>query len=52
MVTSTVPANLTIAADFSRFSIDERIEAGYHDAIAQGIDRIDAPLLRFGLTEP
>jgi len=52
VVTSTIPPNLTSAADFSRFSIDERIEAGYHDAIAQGIGRIDAPLLQFGLTEP
>ena len=52
VVTSTIPANLTTAADFSRFSIDERIEAGYHDAIAQGIGRVDAPMLRFGVTEP
>jgi predicted acylesterase/phospholipase RssA len=52
VVTSTIPANLTTAADFSQFSIDERIEAGYHDAIAQGIGRVDAPMLRFGVTEP
>ena len=52
VVTSSVPANLTTAADFSRSSVDARIEAGYHDAIAQGIDSIDSPLLRFGITGP
>jgi NTE family protein len=52
VVTSSIPANLTTAADFSRSSVDARIEAGYHDAIAQGIDSIDSPLLRFGITGP
>ena len=43
VVTSTIPANLTTAADFSRSSIEARIDAGYHDAIAPGIGSIDAP---------
>ena len=52
VVTSTIPANLTTAADFSHSSIEDRINAGYHDAIAQGIGQIDAPGLRFGVTVP
>ena len=49
--TSTIPASLAAAADFSRSSIEARIEAGYHDAIKQGIGDIDAPALRFGVTK-
>ena len=41
--TSTIPASLAAAADFSRSSIEARIETGYHDAIKQGIGIIDAP---------
>ena len=52
VVTSTIPANLTTAADFSRSSIEARIDAGYDDAIAQGIGSVDAPGLRFGVTVP
>ena len=48
--TSTIPASLA-AADFSRSSIEARIETGYHDAIKQGIGDIDAPALRFGVTK-
>ena len=50
VVTSTIPASLAAAADFSRSSIEARIEAGYHDAIKQGIGDVDAPALRFGVT--
>ena len=52
VVTSTIPANLTTAADFSRSSIEARINAGYHDAVAQGIGDVDAPGLRFGVSVP
>ena len=45
VVTSTVPVSLAAAADFSRSSIESRIDAGYDDAVAQGIGDIDAPLL-------
>ena len=38
------------ASDFSRSSIEARIEAGYADAIAQGIGRPDASGLRAGTT--
>lgn len=52
VVTSNLPAKLSNAADFSRSSIEARIEAGYHDAVAQGIGRVNAPGLRFGRTSP
>jgi len=52
VVTSTIAANLTTAADFARSSIEARIDAGYHDAIAPGIGSIDAPGLRVGVTVP
>lgn len=47
VVTSNLPAELSNATDFSRASIEARIQAGYHDAIAQGIDRFDAPGLNW-----
>ena len=50
VVTSSLPAELSNAGDFSRSSIAARINAGYDDAIAQGIGRLNAPGLRFGLT--
>ena len=50
MVTSSLPPELSNAADFSRSSIEARIQAGYDDAIAQGIGSPRAPGLRFGVT--
>jgi len=50
VVTSSLPAGLNNASDFSRASIEARIQAGYDDAIAQGIGRIDSPGLRSGIT--
>jgi NTE family protein len=50
VVTSSLPAKLSNASDFSRSSIEARIQAGYDDAIAQGIGRYNAPGLRSGLT--
>jgi NTE family protein len=50
VVTSSLPAELSNAADFSRSSIEARIQAGHDDAVAQGIGRVNAPGLRFGLT--
>jgi NTE family protein len=50
VVTSSLPAGLSNAADFSRSTIEARIQAGYDDAIAQGIGRVDAPGLSFGVT--
>jgi NTE family protein len=50
VVTSRLPAELSNASDFSRHSIEARIKAGYKDAIAQGIGRIDSPGLRSGST--
>ena len=50
VVTSSLPPELSNASDFSRSSIEARIEAGYADAIAQGIGRHDAPDLRAGTT--
>lgn len=50
VVTSSLPPELSNASDFSRSSIEARIEAGYDDAIAQGIKRVDSPRLRSGIT--
>ena len=50
VVTSSFPSLLSNAGDFSRSSIDARIQAGYDDAIAQGIGRIDSEGLRSGIT--
>lgn len=50
VVTSTMPFSLSAAGDFSRSSIHARIEAGYDDAIKQGIGDIDSPGLRFDVT--
>jgi NTE family protein len=50
VVTSDLSARLSNAGDFSQTSINARIQAGYDDAVAQGIGRIDAPTLEFGVT--
>ena len=50
VVTSSLPAELSNASDFSRASIEARIKAGYSDAVAQGIRRVDSPKLRAGVT--
>jgi NTE family protein len=50
VVTSTLPAELSNASDFSRSSIEKRIQRGYCDAIKQGIGRYDSSGLRFGIT--
>ena len=50
VVTSNLPAELSNAVDFSRCSIAARIQAGYDDAIEQGIGRVNSPGLRSGLT--
>jgi hypothetical protein len=50
VVTSGLPPALSNASDFSRSSIEARIQAGYDDAIAQGIGRVDGAGLRFGVT--
>ena len=52
VVTSNLSAKLSNAGDFSHASVNARIDAGYQDAIAQGIGRIDAPTLDFGITSP
>jgi hypothetical protein len=49
-VTSSLPAALSNASDFSRASVEGRIQAGYDDAIAQGIGSPFASGLRFGTT--
>src|SRR3954466_2676000 len=51
VVTSSLPAALSNASDFSRASIEARIQAGYNDAAAQGIRRVDSPMLRAGVTQ-
>jgi len=50
VVTSSLPPELSNAGDFSRASVETRIQAGYDDAIAQGIGDPSAPQLRFGAT--
>jgi len=50
VVTSSLPPELSNAGDFSRSSVEARIQAGYNDAIAQGIGDPSAPRLRFGVT--
>ena len=50
VVTSSLPPELSNAGDFSRTSVEARIQAGYDDAIAQGIGDPSAPQLRFGVT--
>jgi hypothetical protein len=50
VVTSSLPAELSNASDFSRSSVEARIQAGSDDAIAQGIGRVNAPGLRAGVT--
>jgi NTE family protein len=41
VVTSTLPSELSHASDFSRSTIEARIQAGHDDAIAQGIGHVD-----------
>jgi NTE family protein len=50
VVTSSLPPELSNASDFSRASVEARIQAGYDDAISQGIGDPSAPQLRFGVT--
>jgi NTE family protein len=50
VVTSSLSAKLSNAADFSRSSIEARIKAGHDDAVRQGIGSIDGAGLRFGVT--
>lgn len=50
VVTSSLPPELSNANDFSRTSIEARIQAGYEDALKQGIGDVDAPGLQFGVT--
>ena len=50
VVTSSLPAELSNASDFSRPSIEARIQAGYEDALTQGIGRVNSPGLRSGWT--
>jgi NTE family protein len=50
VVTSSLAAELSNASDFSRSSVEARIQAGYDDAITQGIGRVNAPGLRPGVT--
>jgi NTE family protein len=52
VVTSNLPPLLSNASDFSRTSIEARIQAGYQDATRQGIGDVNAPGLRFGVTAP
>src|SRR5215212_10074946 len=49
VVTSSIPAELSNASDFSRPSIEARIQAGYDDAVAQGIGDPTGPGLRPGV---
>jgi predicted acylesterase/phospholipase RssA len=50
VVTSSLPPELSNASDFSRTSVEARIQAGYDDAIAQGIGSPQSAGLRFGVT--
>jgi NTE family protein len=50
VVTSTLSPDLSIAVDFSRSTIDERIRTGHEDAVKQGIGQVDSPGLRPGET--
>jgi hypothetical protein len=50
VVTSNLSPDLSNASDFSHASIEARIQAGYDDAVKQGIGDVDAPGLRFGVT--
>lgn len=49
VVTSSLSPALSKASDFSRSTIQARIQAGYDDAIKQGIGRVDGPGLQFGV---
>jgi NTE family protein len=48
VVTSSLPADESTTADFSRASIEARIRAGYDDAVAQGIGSPRSAGLRRG----
>jgi predicted acylesterase/phospholipase RssA len=52
VITSNLPPDLSNASDFSRMSIEARIQAGYDDAIAQGIGDVGAPGLGRGVRSP
>lgn len=51
VVTSCLPDELSKASDFSRSSIQARIQAGYDDAIRQRIDQVDSRLLQAGVCQ-
>src|SRR3712207_5749142 len=51
VVTSTLSADLSNPLDFSRSTIEKRIECGYEDALRQGIGTVDSPGLRPGTTD-
>src|SRR3712207_5805207 len=51
VVTSTLSADLSDPLDFSRSTIEERIECGYKDALRQGIGAVGSPGLRPGTTD-
>jgi hypothetical protein len=50
VVTSSLCPELSNSTDFSPDALRARTEIGYKDAVAQGIGRIDAPMLRPGVT--
>jgi NTE family protein len=50
VVTSTLGSGLSNAGDFSRSTIDQRIQAGHEDALKQRIGQVDSPGLRPGTT--
>jgi hypothetical protein len=50
VVTSSLPPELSNAGDFSRASVDARIQAGYDDAVSQGIGSPRSAGLEFGVT--
>lgn len=50
VVTSSFPAISSNAGNFSGSSIEARIQAGYDDAIAQGVGRIDSSELGWGIS--
>ena len=49
-MTSALPEELSHPSDFPEATIRARIEAGYEDAVRQGIGRPGAPGLRPGAT--
>ncbi|MDP8929038.1 MAG: patatin-like phospholipase family protein [Actinomycetota bacterium] len=51
VVTAGLPDELSKASDFSHISIEARIQAGYDDATAQGIGRVDSEGLQMGVRQ-